>query len=87
MSKERGAIVCLIITVVVMLMMLASSDRQLSEVRAKQFENRALIEKNAKDIDELKLQIEQNSKNIDRLIKNQRVEKNGEELSRVEKGK
>nr|DAP21297.1 MAG TPA: hypothetical protein [Caudoviricetes sp.] len=63
MSKERGAIVCLVITVVVVLMMLASSDKQLNEVRSKQFQYRALIEKNAKDIDELKEQLEQQKNN------------------------
>lgn len=59
MTKERGVIICLIIVVV---MMLASSEKQLNEVRSKQFQYRALIEKNAKDIDELKLQLDQKRK-------------------------
>lgn len=59
------------------LMMLASSEKQLNEVRSKQFQYRALIEKNAKDIDELKLQLDQK----------QKVEKKAEELRSAEKGK
>ena len=47
MTKERGVIICLIIVAVMILMMLASSEKQLNEVRSKQFEYRALIEKNA----------------------------------------
>lgn len=77
MTKERGVIICLITVVVMILMMLASSEKQLNEVRSKQFQYRALIEKNAKDIDELKVQLEQK----------QKVEKNTEELRSAEKGK
>lgn len=77
MTKERGVIICLIIVAVMILMMLASSEKQLNEVRSKQFEYRALIEKNAKDIDELKVKLEQK----------QKVEKKAEELRSAEKGK
>lgn len=77
MTKERGVIICLIIVVVMILMMLASSEKQLNEVRSKQFQCRALIEKNAKDIDELKVKLEHK----------QKVEKKAEELRSAEKGK
>ena len=77
MTKERGVIICLIIVAVMILMMLASSEKQLNEVRSKQFQYRALIEKNAKDIDELKVKLEQK----------QKVEKKAEELRSAEKGK
>ena len=77
MTKERGVIICLIIVVVMILMMLASSEKQLNEVRSKQFQYRALIEKNAKDIDELNVKLEQK----------QKVEKKAEELRSAEKGK
>lgn len=77
MTKERGVIICLVIVVVMILMMLASSEKQLNEVRSKQFQCRALIEKNAKDIDELKVKLE----------RKQKVEKKAEELRSAEKGK
>jgi len=77
MTKERGIIICLIIVAVMILMMLASSEKQLNEVRSKQFQYRALIEKNAKDIDGLKVKLEQK----------QKVEKKAEELRSAEKGK
>lgn len=77
MTKERGVIICLVIVLVMILMMLASSEKQLNEVRSKQFQCRALIEKNAKDIDELKVKLEQK----------QKVEKKAEELRSAEKGK
>lgn len=76
MTKERGVIICLIIVVVMILMMLASSEKQLNEVKSKQFQYRALIEKNVKDIDELKVKLEK-----------QKVEKKAEELRSAEKGK
>lgn len=54
MTKERGIIICLLVALVVMLMMIASSDRQLNDIKNTQSQNSTQIKRNLDEIKKVK---------------------------------
>ncbi|MBF1637594.1 MAG: hypothetical protein HXO49_03595 [Prevotella sp.] len=73
MDRERAIITVLIIALFTLMTILASIERETSEIKALEVQHKAQIEKIIKE--------------IDKLEQKQKVEKNAEELRNAEKGK